>query len=89
MSLDFPNVMTAVTELRHAVPVRLDHPGPVSLAACFEETGLDHVELPHPTQGTVAQYLHRAGIPADDLGEPTAAVAGSVFVAGGVGWAFV
>jgi Zn-dependent peptidase ImmA (M78 family) len=50
---------------------------------------LDHVELPGLTSAAVAEYLQHEGVHADDLGNPTDALAGFVFVAGRAGWAFV
>jgi hypothetical protein len=61
----------------------------VPLAGYFEETGLDHVELPDLTRGAVADYLRAEGIPAENLGNPTESLAGFVFTAGRNGWAFV
>lgn len=88
MTGDSDRVVGVVSDLRRAVklPHRL---GPVLLADYFAETGLDHVELPALTRGTVGEYLRREGMAADDLGEASEELAGFVFVAGRVGWAFV
>jgi hypothetical protein len=61
----------------------------VLLSAAFEQTGLVHTELPALTRGAVADFLAREGIRADDLGDPAEPLAGFVFTAGRVGWAFV
>ena len=37
----------------------------------------------------MTEYLRREGVPADDLGDPADVLAGFVFAAGRVGWAFV
>jgi len=63
--------------------------GPVPLAGYFAETGLDHKALPVLTRGSVAGFLRGQGIPADDLGDPAEQLAGFLFAAGRVGWAFV
>ena len=82
-------VLAAITALRVAVPLTPDHRGPVLLAGYYAETGLDHLELPNLTRGAVAEHLRRAGVPADDLGNPADHLAGFVFAAGRAGWAFV
>ena len=71
------------------MPSDLNRRGPVPLAGYFAETALDHVELPGLTCGSVAEYLQREGIPADDLGNPNDVLAGFVLTAGRAGWAFV
>jgi hypothetical protein len=89
MIADLDGVAVTVAGLRRKVPVGPDHQGPVLLEAYFEQTGLLHVELPALTRGSVAEFLRREGIRADDLGDPADALAGFVFTAGRVGWAFV
>jgi len=63
--------------------------GPVPLAQYLAETNLDHVELPALTIGAVTDYLRQQGIPAESLGNAADVLAGFVFAAGRVGWAFV
>jgi hypothetical protein len=82
-------VAEAVARLRGRVPSDPGRRGPATLAGFFAETGLDHVGLPALTRGGVTEYLLREGVPADDLGEPADVLAGFVFAAGRVGWAFV
>src|SRR5262245_34900250 len=82
-------VAAAVAELRREVPVGPSHRGPVLLEAYFEQTGLLHAELPALTRGAVADFLMREGIRAHGLGDPADPLAGFVFAAGRVGWAFV
>jgi hypothetical protein len=82
-------VSAAVAGLRRKVPAGAEHRGPVPLEAYFEQTGLLHAELPALTRGAVADFLGREGIRADDLGDPAEPLAGFVFTAGRVGWAFV
>jgi hypothetical protein len=89
MTADIDRVASAVARLRRKVPAGADHRGPVLLEAYFEQTGLLHAELPALTRGAVADFLRREGVRADDLGDPADSVAGFVFVAGRVGWAFV
>ncbi len=84
--IDVQRIVAAVDGLWR---VDAERRGPAPLAACFAETGLDHVELPELTRGSVADHLRREGIPADDLGDPADPLAGFVFVAGSVGLAFV
>jgi hypothetical protein len=79
----------AVAELRRRVPFVRDHRGPVPLAAYFAETALDHVELPELNRGAVTDYLRQEGVPVEDLGAPADPLAGFVFAAGRVGWAFI
>jgi IrrE N-terminal-like domain len=86
---DLDRVDDAVARLRLRVPSDPRRRGPVPLAGYFAETGLDHVELPGLTRGAVTEYLRREGVPAEDLGDPADVLAGFVFAAGRVGWAFV
>jgi hypothetical protein len=83
------HVLAALAGLRRRVPVGPHHQGPVLLEAYFEQTGLLHVELPVLTRGAVADFLQRQGIRADDLGDPADRLAGFLFAAGSVGWAFI
>jgi hypothetical protein len=89
MTLELDRVAEVVAQLRLRVPSDLRRRGPVTLAGYFAETALDHVELPALTRGAVTEYLLRAGVRAEDLGDPSDALAGFVFAAGRVGWAFV
>jgi hypothetical protein len=86
---DLDQVADAVARLRLQVPSDPRRRGPVSLAGYFAETALDHVELPALKRGAVTEYLRREGVPADNLGDPADGLAGFVFAAGRVGWAFV
>ncbi len=89
MTADLDRVAAAVARLRRKVPAGPGRHGPVLLEAYFEQTGLLHAELPALTRGAVADFLRREGVRADDLGDPADPLAGFVFVAGRVGWAFV
>lgn len=84
-------VSSAVADLRHEcrLPVNPDRRGPVLLDRFFEETNLAHVALPLLTRQSVAEYLLADGVPVEDLGDPEEKLAGFVFLAGHVGWAFV
>jgi IrrE N-terminal-like domain len=83
------NVSDAVLQLRRVVPVLSGQRGPVALSGYFAETALDHVELPNLTCGAVAEYLRSQGVAVEDIGDPNDKLAGFVFTAGRVGWAFV
>lgn len=89
MITDLDRITDAVAQLRCRFPFDGHRRGPVPLAGYFAETGLDHVELPDLTCGAVADYLRREGIQVDDLGNSGDRLAGFVFAAGRVGWAFV
>lgn len=89
MTIELDRIADAVAQLRRRVPFDASRRGPVLLAGYFAETALDHVELPGLTCGAVAEYLRREGVQADDLGNPNDVLAGFVFAAGRVGWAFV
>jgi hypothetical protein len=84
-------IAAAVADLRRDCGQPLDpgNHGPVLLNRFFEEKNLSHVTLPDLTRGAVAGYLRGEGIPVEDLGDPVQKLAGFVFVAGRVGWAFV
>jgi hypothetical protein len=86
---DPDHIANALSQLRLRVPFDLRRRGPVPLSIYFAETGLDHIELPTLKRGAVAEYLRREGVPADDLGDPADVLAGFVFAAGRVAWAFV
>jgi len=86
---DLDHVANAVARLRLRVSADPRRRGPVPLGGYFAETALDHVELPALTRGAVTEYLRREGVPADDLGDPADVLAGFIFAAGRVGWAFV
>jgi hypothetical protein len=88
-TLDQDRVSDVVGELRRLVVYEMNQRGPVPLSGYFAETALDHVELPALSRGAVAEYLRREGVPAEDLGNPNDVLAGFVFAAGRVGWAFV
>jgi hypothetical protein len=85
------HVVAAVAGLcrRCGLPITPLRGGPVPLHRFFEETNLAHVTLPRLSRGAVAGYLRAEGVPADDLGDPDEKLAGFVFLAGRVGWAFV
>lgn len=89
MTTDMARVTDAVAELRMRVSLSGSALGPVPLASYFAETALDHVELPNLTCGSVADYLRREGVAVEDVGNPDDSLAGFVFTAGRVGWAFV
>jgi hypothetical protein len=89
VTIDLDRIADAAAQLRRRVPFDASCRGPVLLAGYFAETALDHVELPGLTCGGVAEYLRREGVQAGDLGNPSDVLAGFVFAAGRVGWAFV
>jgi hypothetical protein len=83
--------LDAVERLRRefSLPVDVRQRGPVLLDRFFEERAVRHVALPNLTRREVTDYLRREGMEANDLGDETEELAGFVFVAGRVGWAFV
>jgi IrrE N-terminal-like domain len=89
VTFDSDRVQDPVTRLQARVPCDPHRRGPVPLAGYFAETALDHVELPSLTRGSVMDYLRCEGVPVDDLGDRSERLAGFVFAAGRVGWAFV
>jgi IrrE N-terminal-like domain len=89
VTTDTAKVSDAVMRFRKVVPVQGGQHGPVSLAGYFAETALDHVELPNLTRGSVSDYLRSQGVAVEDLGDPSDKLAGFIFTAGRVGWAFV
>jgi hypothetical protein len=89
MIANIGRITEAVSTLCLHEPIDGQFRGPVPLARYFAETNLDHVELPALTIGAVTDYLQQQGIPAESLGNPADALAGFVFAAGPVGWAFV
>jgi len=89
VTLDLGRISEAVSGLRCRGALNVHQRGPVPLARYFEETNLDHVELPVLTVGEVAKYLRQQGIDANAIGDPADVLAGFVFTAGRVGWAFV
>jgi len=89
MIANLERISAVVSGLRHCEPIDTHSRGPVPLAKYFAETNLDHVELQALTVGAVAEYLQQQGIPAESLGDAANVLAGFVFVAGRVGWAFV
>jgi hypothetical protein len=88
VSSEIDPVAEAVSRL-HGVAFDPGRRGPVPLADYFAETALDHISLPSLTRGAVSEYLRAQGVPADDVGDAADVLAGFVFVAGRVGWAFV
>jgi hypothetical protein len=84
-------VATAVAALRRDAGQLADpsRRGPVLLNRFFEEKNLDHVALPDLTRGAVASHLRSEGIPVESLGDSAGGLAGFLFAAGRVGWAFV
>jgi hypothetical protein len=89
VTADFDRVAAAVADLHRKLPAGAARRGPVHLDGCFAETGLLHVELTALTRGAVAAFLREQGVRGDDLGDPAQPLAGFVFAAGAVGWAFV
>jgi hypothetical protein len=89
MIANFDRITEAVSGLRRSEPMDTHRFGPVPLAQYFAETNLDHVELPALTIGAVVDYLRQQGILAESLGNAADVLAGFVFAAGRVGWAFV
>src|SRR5262245_15069737 len=89
MIANIGRITEAVSGLSLHEPINGQFRGPVPLARFFAETNLDHVELPSLTIGAVADYLQQQGIPTESLGNPSDVLAGFVFAAGPVGWAFV
>jgi hypothetical protein len=89
MSVSADQISKAISDLRNRARYDPRETGPVPLARYIAETNLDHVELPALTVGTVTEHLQRQGVRADDLGSPADVLAGFVFAAGRVGWAFV
>jgi hypothetical protein len=85
------HVAAAVAALRRkcGMPTTHDRRGPVLLDRLFEETNLAHVALPGLTRSAVADHLRADGVPVEDLGDAAERLAGFVFLAGRVGWAFV
>lgn len=84
-------IAAAVTAMRRScgLPATPARRGPVLLDRFFEETHLSHVALPGLTRAAVAGHLRADGVPVEDLGDPGEPLAGFVFLAGRVGWAFV
>jgi hypothetical protein len=84
-------VAAAIAALRHEAgqPADPSRRGPVLLNRFFEEKNLDHVALPDLTRGAVASHLRSEGVPVESLGDAAEGLAGFVFAAGRVGWAFV
>ena len=84
-------IADVVARLRREFDVPADpgRRGPVPLNRFFEELSLSHVALPGLTVGAVADHLRGDGVPLEDIGEPTAGLAGFLFFAGRVGKAFV
>jgi hypothetical protein len=89
MIANLETIVCAVTGLQRMLTAGRDHGGPVLLADAYEQTGLIHTELPALTPAAVADFLHRQGVRVDHLGDPGAPLAGFLFVASRVGWAFV
>lgn len=89
MIANIERITEAVSTLRRHEPTQVPTGGPVLLARYFAETNLDHVELPALTIGAITEYLLQQGIPVESLGNASDVLAGFVFAAGPVGWAFV
>jgi hypothetical protein len=88
--VDLDRIAATVDGLRRTVGAAdAERRGPAPLADYFAETGLDHVELPVLTRGSVANFLFGEGIPVGELGDVGEELDGFVFVAGRVGRAFV
>jgi hypothetical protein len=85
------SIAAVVTSLRQScgLPATAARRGPVLLDRFFEESHLSHVALPCLSRAAIAVYLRADGVPIEDLGDPNEALAGFVFLAGRVGWAFV
>jgi hypothetical protein len=84
-------ITVAVAGLRRSCgqPAGPTRRGPVLLNVLFEEQNLSHIVLPDLTRGAVAAHLRAEGLPVEDFGDPGEKLAGFVFVAGRIGWAFV
>lgn len=84
-------IADAVAALRAEchLPTQTARRGPVLLDHVFEELAVAHFALPELTRGTVADHLCAAGVTVGDLGDAKERLAGYVFVAGRIGWAFV
>jgi hypothetical protein len=85
------HLAAAVVALRRKCgqPTAPDRRGPVLLDRFFEETNLAHMALPGLTRAAVAAHLRADGVPVEDLGNPGEILAGFIFLAGRIGWAFV
>jgi hypothetical protein len=81
--------VVATLRRRCGLPPTSSRRGPVLLDRFFEETHLSHVALPGLTRAAVASYLRADGVPVEGLGDPDERLAGFVFIAGRVGWAFI
>ena len=83
--------VAAVVRLRRdlALPLDPQRGGPVALDCFFEELQLTHVALPALTVGQVVDYLRVNAIPIVQMGQREEVLAGYLFAAGRVGWAFV
>jgi hypothetical protein len=83
--------IAAVAALRHdlSLPVEPERRGPTALNQFFEELQLAHVVLPKLTVGGVFDYLRRNAIAIDETGQREDELAGYLFAAGRIGWAFV
>ena len=74
---------------RCGMPVDSSQRGPVLLNRFFEEQNLEHVALEQLSVGNVMRYLWQQGINVAEPAEPGERLAGLMFYAGRVGWAFV
>jgi IrrE N-terminal-like domain len=83
--------IAAVAALRRdlSFPVEPERRGPVALNPFFEEMQLAHVALPDLTVGLVIDYLRQNAIPIDETEQREDPLAGYLFAAGRIGWAFV
>jgi hypothetical protein len=84
-------IADTVSDLRARVGLPVDpaRRGPEPLDRFFTELSLSHVALPGLTLGGVVEHLRAEGVPIEDLGDPTAPLAGFLFAAGRIGIAFV
>jgi IrrE N-terminal-like domain len=91
MTADLARIAEVVADLRRdcGLPADPARRGPVMLDRFYRERNLSHVALPGLTRGAVVAHLLAEGIPIDDLGDPNEKLAGFVFAAGRIGWAFV
>jgi hypothetical protein len=88
---DIPGVVADLRR-RLRIPVDPTRRGPVPLDRYFAEVTnprLRHHVLPDLTRGKVIEHLRGEGIPVSDAGNPDEALAGFLFKAGNVGWAYV
>lgn len=92
MTLD--DIPAAVADLRRRfrIPVEPARRGPVALDRFFDEMTdptLNHHVLPDLTRARVVEHLRHEGIAVADIGDEKEALAGFLFLAGGMAWVYV